>query len=80
MAVHFCISNPCPLCHPAGSYPAASAPFGGAERYWEGRWRDERAHNDALVKALEQIRDDMLCDPQQVAEDALIRVGQIRTP
>jgi len=23
-----------------------------AERYWEARWRDEKAHNDALMEAL----------------------------
>lgn len=28
-----------------------------SERYWEARWRDEKATNDALVKALEGSRD-----------------------
>jgi hypothetical protein len=33
---------------------------------------DERSkENVALRKALEQIRDDMLCDPKDVAENAL---------
>lgn len=27
-----------------------------AERYWEARWRDEKAHNDALVEALRWAR------------------------
>lgn len=41
---------PCPRC----SFPYEP---GAAERYWEARWRDEKASNDALVKALEQIAD-----------------------
>lgn len=42
---------PCPRCH-YGAGPQ------GAERYWEARWRDEKANNDALVKALQ----DALCE------------------
>jgi hypothetical protein len=30
---------------------------GGAERYWEGRWRDEKAENERLRAALETIAD-----------------------
>jgi hypothetical protein len=27
-----------------------------AERYWEARWRDEKAHNEALIEALMSAR------------------------
>jgi hypothetical protein len=27
----------------------------GANRYWEGRWRDEKADNERLAAALEEI-------------------------
>lgn len=42
---------PCPKCH---------APYHleGAERYWEARWRDEKAENERLRKALQYVLDD----------------------
>jgi hypothetical protein len=27
-----------------------------ADRYWEARWRDEKAHNDVLIEALMMAR------------------------
>lgn len=42
--------NPCPRCH----YNAGPQ---GAERYWEARWRDEKAENERLAGALFRIVD-----------------------
>jgi hypothetical protein len=55
--------------------------FNEIERLQEAKRRalaiaDERSKENVLLrKALEQIRDDMLCDPKDVAENALIDVG-----
>lgn len=35
-----------------GGFDNNAAP--GAKRYWEGRWRDEKAENDRLRAALEE--------------------------
>lgn len=40
---------PCPRCH----YNAGPE---GAERYWEARWRDEKAENDRLASLVESMR------------------------
>ncbi len=35
----------CPLCNDTGN-----------QRYWEGRWRDEKAINEALLEGAERVR------------------------
>jgi hypothetical protein len=37
------MTTPCPRCHDTGE-----------QRYWEGRWRDEKAENERLQKKLER--------------------------
>lgn len=32
----------------------------GANRYWEGRYRDEAKHNEKLREALQEIADDIV--------------------
>lgn len=50
-----------------------------AERYWEARWRDEKAINDALIAALRRIRSleekNVPKYAKQIARDALDVVG-----
>jgi len=40
---------PCPRC----SFPYTP---GAAERYWEARWRDEKAENERLQSALRAVQ------------------------
>jgi len=46
----------------AGEYPT---PISEAERYWEARWRDEKAENERLKKACREQND--LRDPNDRA-------------
>ena len=57
----------CPLCNDTGN-----------QRYWEGRWRDEKAENERLRAALRQIAKlkpyyefDWGCKAQNIASEAL---------
>lgn len=47
----------------------------GEQRYWEGRWRDEKAENELLRAALEKIiqqeRGQWAVSPYQIARAAL---------
>ena len=52
---------------------------GKAERYWEGRWRDEKAENDRLIAAFKRIEDAGIggfLTPDLVAEITLEALGQ----
>ena len=47
---------------------------GNAERYWEGRWRDEAAENERLRKRVEVLEAELRSIAR--AAEALLRRGQ----
>ncbi len=56
---------PCPRCH----YNAGPE---GAERYWEARWRDEKAENDRLASLVEGLPDRLL--PKELPAETIAAI------